>query len=61
LIEGNVGTIYRHRAMLLVPVFAMASLGFVWLLDWDARRRLTRTAVSAGRVADLPDGAQAVT
>ena len=38
LIEGNVGTIYRHRAMLLIPAFAMASLGFVWVLDWRARR-----------------------
>ena len=39
LIEGNVGTIYRHRAMLLVPAFAVAGLGYVWLSDRWARRR----------------------
>ena len=39
LIEGNVGTIYRHRAMLLVPAFAVAGLGYVWLLDRRAMRR----------------------
>jgi hypothetical protein len=58
LIEGNVGTIYRHRAMLLIPTFALASLGFVWVLDWRARRGATRTVASAGRV---PDGAHVVT
>jgi 4-amino-4-deoxy-L-arabinose transferase-like glycosyltransferase len=39
MIEGNVGTIYRHRAMLLVPAFAVAGLGYVWLLDRRAMRR----------------------
>jgi hypothetical protein len=61
LIEGNVGTIYRHRAMLLVPAFAMAGLGFVWLLDWWARRREQRAVASAGRLSDVPDAAQVVT
>jgi 4-amino-4-deoxy-L-arabinose transferase-like glycosyltransferase len=61
LIEGNVGTIYRHRAMMLIPAFAMAGLGFVWVLDWRARRGETRMVVSAGRVSDVPDGAQVVT
>jgi hypothetical protein len=61
LIEGNVGTIYRHRAMMLIPAFALASLGFVWVLDWRARRKVTRPVVSAARVSDVPDGAQVVT
>jgi 4-amino-4-deoxy-L-arabinose transferase-like glycosyltransferase len=61
LIEGNVGTIYRHRAMLLVPAFAMAGLGFVWVLEWRARRGEPRTMMRAGRLSDVPDGAQVVT
>lgn len=39
LIEGNVGTIYRHRAMLLPPAFVLAGLGLVWLHGRWAERR----------------------
>ena len=52
LIEGNVGTIYRHRAMLLIPVFAVAGLGFDWLLGWWAQRRDRPVAAGAARVPD---------
>ena len=45
LIEGNVGTIYRHRAMLMPPMFAIAGLGLLWL---ETRRR-ERWAPSAPR------------
>jgi hypothetical protein len=57
LIEGNVGTIYRHRAMLLLPAFAMAGLGLDWLL---ARRfsRAERPATTAP-IGSMP-GARAV-
>ena len=52
LIEGNVGTIYRHRAMLLLPAFAMAGLGFDWLwARWSAQRS---RPLSAGR-SRVPD------
>jgi hypothetical protein len=61
LIEGNVGTIYRHRAMLLIPAFAMAGLGYVWVLDWRARKREPRPAASTGRVSDVPDRAHILT
>jgi len=52
LIEGNVGTIYRHRAMLLIPVFAVAGLGFDWLLGWWAQRRDRPVAAGAAPVPD---------
>ncbi|MDP8923317.1 MAG: glycosyltransferase family 39 protein [Chloroflexota bacterium] len=51
LIEGNVGTIYRHRAMLLVPAFAVAGLGYVWVTDWWAVRRQRRVPTHAEAVA----------
>ena len=52
MIEGNVGTIYRHRAMLLIPVFAVAGLGFDWLLGWWAQRRDRPVAAGAAPVPD---------
>ena len=39
LIEGNVGTIFRHRAMLMPPTFALAGLGLVWLRAWWVGRQ----------------------
>ncbi|MFN0071081.1 MAG: hypothetical protein ACKVVP_06280 [Chloroflexota bacterium] len=36
LVEGNVGTIFRHRAMLMPTVFVAAGIGLTWLL---ARRK----------------------
>jgi hypothetical protein len=39
LIEGNVGTIYRHRAMLMPPLFAIAAVGLLVVREWWARRR----------------------
>ncbi|MCC7368993.1 MAG: glycosyltransferase family 39 protein [Chloroflexi bacterium] len=56
LIEGNVGTIYRHRAMLLLPAFAMAGLGFDWLLTRQFRRVDRQVTAS---VSPMP-GARAV-
>jgi hypothetical protein len=52
LIEGNVGTIYRHRAMLLLPAFAMAALGFDWLLTWLSRRAERPVSAPIGAVTD---------
>jgi 4-amino-4-deoxy-L-arabinose transferase-like glycosyltransferase len=51
LIEGNVGTIYRHRAMLLVPAIAVAGLGFDWLLVRWAQRREHIVAPSTGALS----------
>ena len=50
MIEGNVGTIYRHRAMLLIPVFAVAGLGFEWLLGWWGQRRERPVAAGSATV-----------
>ena len=47
LIEGNVGTIYRHRAMLLPAAFVLAGLGLVWLGD-ARRQRRSRTSPEGG-------------
>lgn len=52
LIEGNVGTIYRHRAMLLLPTFAMAGLGFEWLLTRISRRNERPVSAPIGAVSD---------
>jgi hypothetical protein len=56
LIEGNVGTIYRHRAMLLLPAFVMAGLGFDWLLTQRFRRAGRQVTAPVGSVP----GARAV-
>ncbi|MGE3272054.1 MAG: hypothetical protein AB7P40_25090, partial [Chloroflexota bacterium] len=34
VIEGNVGTIYRHRVMLLPAAFPLAAMGGLWLWAW---------------------------
>ncbi len=39
IIEGNVGTIFRHRSMLMPPAFVLAGLGLVWLQGRWAERR----------------------
>ncbi len=41
IIEGNVGTIFRHRSMLMPPAFVIAGLGLVWLRGRWAERRGT--------------------
>ena len=52
LIEGNVGTIFRHRAMLMPPAFALAALGLLWLQTYLERRRSAAAPkVRAGAVA----------
>jgi hypothetical protein len=52
IIEGNVGTIFRHRSMLMPPAFVLAGLGLVWLDGWRARRRGQEpTPEPAGAVA----------
>jgi hypothetical protein len=38
-IEGNVGTIYRHRSMLMPSAFTLAALGGLWLWSWSRARR----------------------
>jgi hypothetical protein len=51
-IEGNVGTIYRHRVMLFPSAFTVAALGGLWLRSWWQSRRLSpRTAAAARAVA----------
>ena len=53
MIEGNVGTIYRHRAMLLLPAFAVAGLGYVWVADRWAKRREHPVATRAETVPEM--------
>jgi hypothetical protein len=51
IIEGNVGTIYRHRSMLFPTAFSVASLGVLWLeARWAARS--TRSASPARTPAE---------
>jgi hypothetical protein len=38
VIEGNVGTIYRHRSMLLPATFPLAAMGALWVWSWWQRR-----------------------
>ncbi len=47
LVEGNVGTIFRHRSMLMPTTFIAAGIGLTWLL---ARRRamVNRSEVNLG-------------
>jgi hypothetical protein len=33
-IEGNIGTIYRHRVMLFPSAFTLAAMGALWLWSW---------------------------
>jgi hypothetical protein len=46
-VEGNAGTIYRHRAMLMPTTFVAAGIGVTWLLSQFAARRLNRTPQKA--------------
>jgi hypothetical protein len=47
LVEGNVGTIFRHRAMLMPTIFIAAGMGLTWILARRAARS-SRTEVKAG-------------
>jgi hypothetical protein len=53
VIEGNVGTIYRHRSMLFPGAFPVAAMGGLWLWSaWKSRRtRETRPVVTGPAVA----------
>ncbi|MCC6173789.1 MAG: glycosyltransferase family 39 protein [Chloroflexi bacterium] len=51
MIEGNVGTIYRHRAMLFPSAFTVGGLGAVWVYSWwQSRRAAPARATAAGAV-----------
>lgn len=39
VIEGNVGTIYRHRVMLFPAAFPLAAIGVLWVWSWWQHRR----------------------
>ena len=39
VIEGNVGTIYRHRIMLFPAAFPLAAMGALWVWSWWRSRR----------------------
>jgi hypothetical protein len=49
VIEGNVGTIYRHRAMLFPAAFPIATMGGLWLWSWWQSRRAQPAPVPASR------------
>jgi hypothetical protein len=46
LVEGNVGTIFRHRAMLMPTTFVGAGMGLAWLLSRRARTNRTEVTVA---------------
>jgi hypothetical protein len=47
LVEGNVGTIFRHRAMLMPTTFVAAGMGLTWLLAWRARSNRTEVSLAS--------------
>ena len=49
VIEGNVGTIYRHRAMLFPAAFPIAAMGGLWLWSLWQTRRAQPAPVAASR------------
>ena len=51
IVEGNVGTIFRKRSMLMPAAFVMAGIGFVWLEDKWRERRARSTMDPAARPA----------
>jgi len=53
VIEGNVGTIYRHRVMLFPGAFPIAAMGALWLWSaWQSRRgRVSARAMTDPAVA----------
>jgi hypothetical protein len=46
LVEGNVGTIFRHRAMLMPTTFVAAGMGLTWLLAQRARSNRTEVKLA---------------
>lgn len=49
VIEGNVGTIYRHRSMLFPAAFPLAAIGGLWLWSWWQSRHAQPAPVAASR------------
>jgi hypothetical protein len=47
VVEGNVGTIFRHRAMLMPTTFVAAGMGLTWILNRRARANPTEVNVAA--------------
>jgi hypothetical protein len=56
VIEGNVGTIYRHRSMLLPPAFVVAAMGALWLWSWWRGRSASLEPVAAPATRPVPSG-----
>jgi hypothetical protein len=46
-IEGNVGTIYRHRSMLFPGAFTLAAMGGLWVWSWWRARGAERAPSSS--------------
>jgi hypothetical protein len=49
VIEGNVGTIYRHRVMLFPSAFPLAAMGGLWLWSWWQNRRAEPVPAASAR------------
>ncbi len=49
VIEGNVGTIYRHRVMLFPAAFPLAAMGGLWAWSWWQSRRTRPVAAATAR------------
>lgn len=56
VIEGNVGTIYRHRSMLLPAAFTLAAMGALWVWSWWQRRTAQPGTVSASSTPVIASG-----
>jgi hypothetical protein len=56
IIEGNVGTIYRHRVMLFPAAFPLAAMGALWVWSWWRNRGAVpvSTPVSSTEVEPAP-------
>jgi hypothetical protein len=54
IIESNVGTIYRHRAMLLPAAFPLAAMGALWVWGWWQRRTAPEPEVEPVSTAPAP-------
>jgi hypothetical protein len=56
VIEGNIGTIYRHRSMLLPSAFPLAAIGALWVWSWWQRRTAQPGTVPASSTPVIASG-----
>ena len=57
IIESNVGTIYRHRAMLLPATLPLAAMGALWVWSWWRGTSPAPEPIPAASTRAVPSGA----